>query len=112
MLTEDASPVGLGAVLHQYNPRENKQRQLICCVSRMLTDVERRYSQFEKEALGVVWGCERLWTYLLGKRFVIKTDNRAVKLIFSNTTSKPPARIERLALRLSQFNYEISFRSP
>ena len=76
----------------------------------MLNDVERRYSQCEKEAQGVVWGCERLWTYLLGRAFVIETDNRAIKLIFANTRSRPPARIERLALRLSQFDYEIVHR--
>ena len=27
-------------------------------------------------------------------------------MIFANTKSRPPARIERLALRLSQFDYE------
>lgn len=110
VLTVDASPVGLGAVLQQFDPRNPKERQVVSCISRMLTDVERRYSQCEKEALGVVWGCERLWMYLLGKPFVIETDNRAVKLIFASTKSKPPARIERLALRLSQFDYEIVHR--
>ena len=79
----------------------------MCCVSRILTEVESWYSQCEKEALAVVWACERLWTYLLGKSFIIETDNRAVKLIFANTRSKPPARIESLALRLSQFDFEI-----
>ena len=107
ILTVDASPVSLGAVLLQYNPKDPTQRHMVCCVSRMLTDVERRYSQCEKEALGVVWGFERLWMYLLGRKFTIETDNRAIKLILANTRSRPPARIERLALRLSQFDYEI-----
>ena len=107
MLTVDASPVDLGAV---FNPEDPNERQVVSCISRMLTEVERRYSQCEKEALGVVWGCERLWIYLLGKHFIIETDNRAVKLIFANTKSPPPARIERLALRLSQFDYEIVHR--
>ena len=35
------------------------------------------------------------------------TGNRAVQLIFANTATKPPARIERLALRLSQFDFEV-----
>ena len=39
--------------------------------------------------------------------FVIETDNRAIRLIFKNTKSRPPARIERIALRLSQFDYEV-----
>lgn len=97
-------------MLHQVNPYNPKERQIVSCISRMLTDVERRYSQCEKEALGLVWSCERLWLYLLGRPFTIETDNRAVKMIFTNTKSRPPARIERLALRLSQFDFIVVHR--
>ena len=106
----DASPVGLGAVLAQINPRDERDRQVICYASRMLTDTERRYSQCEKEALAAVWGCERFWLYLFGQVFTLVTDNRAVQLIFGNTASKPPARIERWALRLTQFDFNIVHR--
>ena len=57
----------------------------------MLTDVERRYSQCEKEALAAVSGCERLWYYLLGSEFKLITDNRAVQLIFSSSTLRQHA---------------------
>ena len=106
----DASPCGLGAVIYQYNPKDKSQRFYVCFASRLLSEVERRYSQCEKEALAVVWACERFWLYLFGKRFTLITDNRAIKLIMSNTRSRPPARIERLALRLSQFDYVIEHR--
>ena len=109
-LIGDASPVGLSAVLAQVNPEDNKDRRYVCFASRLLTDVERRYSQCEKEALGAVWGCERFWLYLVGQRFKLVTDNRAVQLIFSNSAMKPPAGIERWALRLTQFDYEILHR--
>ena len=81
----DASPVGLGAVLCQFNPKNPKERHIVCFASRMLTDVESRYSQCEKEALAVVWGPERFWLYVVGRPFRLVTDNRAVQLIFSNT---------------------------
>ncbi|PFX34699.1 Uncharacterized protein K02A2.6 [Stylophora pistillata] len=60
-LKVDASPVGLGAILLQ---------QCSDCVhpvayaSRTLTDVERRHSQTEKEALAVVWACKHFHIYL------------------------------------------------
>jgi hypothetical protein len=55
-----------------------------------LSDVERRYSQVEKEALGGVWLCERTAIYLIGHdRFRIVVDNRTVMLIYGN--SKPQA---------------------
>ena len=61
-------------MLQQYNPINPKERHIVCCISRMLNEIERRYIQCEKEALAVVWGCERLWIYLLGRPFVIETD--------------------------------------
>ena len=73
----------------------------------MLTELERRYSQSDKEALASVWSPERFWIYLMGRRFRLVTDNCAIKLIFSNTQCKPPARIKKLALRLSQFDFEV-----
>ena len=60
----DASPVGLGAVLCQYNPLNKDERHIVCFASRSLSDVERRYSQCEKEALAAVWGCERVFGYI------------------------------------------------
>ena len=49
-LITDASPVGLGAVLCQINPLNREERNIICFMSRLLTDVEPRYSQCKKES--------------------------------------------------------------
>ena len=106
----DASPIGFGAVLCQTHPKDKNDKRNVFFASRMLTDVERRYSQCEKEALTSVWSCEQYWLYLMGKPFKLVTDNRAETLILLNTKSKPPARIERMAVRLSQFYHEIEHR--
>ena len=55
----DASPVGLGAVLIQ--EQQGKDR-IISYASRSLSDVERRYSQTEKEALALVWQAKKTFT--------------------------------------------------
>ena len=109
-LISDASPVGLGAVICQFNPADPMQGHIVCVISRLLTETERRYSQAEKEALGVVWSCEKAAIWLIGSHFRIVVDNRAVMLIYSNAKSKPPARIERWALRLTPFDFEIVHR--
>lgn len=92
----DASPIGLGAILLQEHKGEDR---VICYASRGLTDVERRYSQTEKEALAVVWSCERLHVYLYGRQFELWTDHKSLEFIYS-ARSRPSVRIERWVLRL------------
>ncbi|KAK3737959.1 hypothetical protein QZH41_001659, partial [Actinostola sp. cb2023] len=103
-LKVDASPVGLGAILLQEN---NGTVRPVAYASRTLTDVERRYSQTEKEALAVVWACERFHLYLYGKEFMLYTDHKPLEVIYS-PKSKPPPRIERWALRLQPYRFTIA----
>ena len=58
IVTVDASPVGLGAILTQEDPADCSNRRVVQYASRTLTDVESRYHQVEKEALAVVWALE------------------------------------------------------
>lgn len=102
----DASPVGLGAVLIQI--QEGTPR-IIAYGSRSLTDVEKKYSQTEKEALSIIWGFERFKMYLIGKEFELITDHKPLEFIFSER-SKPSARIERWILRLQPFTYKVIYR--
>ena len=73
----------------------------------MLSDVETRYSQTEKEALAIVWAIERLHLYLYGGHFTLHTDCKPVQLIYGNPKSKPPARIERWNLRLQCYDFSV-----
>jgi hypothetical protein len=109
-ITVDASPVGLGLVFAQYDPKNPSKRHIVRYDSRTLSDVESRYSQVEKEALAVVWACEKLHLYLVGCEFDIVTDNKAVELIFGNPDSKPKARIERWCLRLLPYSFVVKHR--
>lgn len=76
-LTIDASPVGLGAILSQI--QEDRTICNISYASRTITATESRYSQTEKEALAVVWGCERFHLYLIGKEFLLYTDHKLLR---------------------------------
>ena len=105
-LVTDASPSGLSAILMQNTPGM-KDRRVVVYASRALTDVERRYSQTEREALAVVWAIEKLHLYVFGSHFKLLTDCKAIELIFNNPKSKPPARIERWNLRLQGYDFEV-----
>ncbi|KAA0709172.1 hypothetical protein E1301_Tti017617 [Triplophysa tibetana] len=103
----DASPVGLGAVLIQ---SQKGQMVPICYISRSLTDCERRYSQTEKEALALVWACERLHPYVYGRQFDLVTDHKPLESIYGQR-SKPCARVERWVLRLQPYNFKVVYVS-
>ena len=102
----DACPVGLGVVLVQKVDREHPA---VCYASRSLSDTEHRYSQTEKEALALVWSCERFNLYLYGlPEFDLVTDHQALKTIYGPTL-KPSARIECWVLRLQPFKYKVRY---
>lgn len=98
----DASPVGLGAVLVQEQAGEQR---VISYASRSLSDVEKRYSQTEKEALALVWACEMFNMYLYGTEFELYTDHKPLECIYT-PKSKPCARIERWHLRMQPYTYK------
>ena len=83
----DASPVGLSAILSQ-------EDRSVLCVSRKLSKVETRYSQTEREALAVVWACERLHYYLHGIKFTVLSDHKPLEVLYS-PRGKSAARILR-----------------
>ena len=70
--------------------------------------MEKRYSQTEKEALAVVWACERFHVYLYGIEFELYTDHKALETIYSKK-SKPCARIGRWILRLQPYSFKVKY---
>ena len=58
--------------------------------SRSLTDVEKRYSQIERESLGIHFAIKRFRMYIYGMKFVVKTDH------------KPLVSLNQLLVRLQQ----------
>ena len=98
----DASPVGLGALLVQND-------KVICYASRVLSDVETRYSQTEKEMLAVVWAVEHFHLYLYGAQFTIITDHQPLIGIFRSHKATS-ARIDRWKLRLMPYNYHLVYK--
>ena len=78
----DASTFGLGAVLLQQQQSEWKP---VAYASRTMSETEQRYSQIEKEALALVWACEKFSGYILGKRVHLETDHKPLVPLLSKT---------------------------
>ncbi|CAB4028592.1 Hypothetical predicted protein [Paramuricea clavata] len=89
----DASPVGLAALPVQAG-------KVISYASRVLSDIESRYSQTEREMLAVVWG---------GSRFQIITDHKPLLAIFKTQKPATPP-MDRWKLRLMPYNCKLQYR--
>eukprot|EP00794_Sanderia_malayensis_P014704 gene14704-biopygen11798 len=109
VLTVDASPVGLSGILSQKAPSDSEGK-IIAYASRALSDVERRYSQTEKEALSIVWAVEHFHLYLYGHSFTLETDHKPLEIIYGSAKSKPCARIERWVLRLQPYDFNVKYK--
>ena len=107
-VTVDASPVGISAILAQ---GLNSDYKVIAYASRSLTEVEKRYSQTEKEALSIVWDIEHFHIYLYGQEFTLITDHKPLEIIYGTPTSRPSARIECWVLRLQPYKFVVQYKA-
>jgi len=69
IVSVDASPIGLGAVLLQ-------EGQPVAFSSTTLTATKRRYCQIEKELLAIQFGLMRFRQYVYGQHFVVESDHK------------------------------------
>ena len=101
----DASDHALAATLSQ-NGRP------VAFFSRSLSDSEKRHSTIEKEACAIVEALRKWRHYLIGRYFILITDQKSVSFMFnqSHTSKIKNDKIERWRLELSCYKYDIIYR--
>ena len=103
----DASPFGLGAILTQKQKEGNFKP--VAYGSRVLTPVEQRYSQTEREALAVAFGCTHFHFFVYDRKFDSTIDHKSLLYIMSPTSVSPPPRIQRWLLRIQGYKYTLKY---
>ena len=98
----NASKKGLGAVLLQ----ESKP---VMYMSRVLTEMEQRYSNTERELLTIVFALERLNYYTLGRTITVQSDHQPLQSIWKKSIVSASPRLQRLLLRLTHYDLNIEF---
>ena len=96
----DSSEHGLGAVITQ----EGKP---VAYVSQTLTFTEHNYAQIEKEALAIVFACERIEQYIMDKETTVLSDHKPLMNIFAKPILTSPKRLQRIRLRLQKYTIKV-----
>lgn len=72
----DASETGLGAILCQ---EINGVEHVIMYISMALQPGEKKWHIREKEALAIIWTCEKFRSYVMWSHFEVETDHESLK---------------------------------
>ena len=86
----------------------------IAYASRTLSKSERNYAQIKKEALSIVFGIKKFHQYLYGRKVTLFTDHKPLLGLLGPQSGIPTlaaARMQRWALLLSGYQYDIQYRS-
>ena len=99
----DASLKGLGACIIQ-------EGQPIVFASKSLMDTETHYANIKRELLVIVYGCEKFHMYLYRRIFIVETDHKPLEMISLKNLTAAPAWLQRMILRLQQYDLIIMYR--
>ena len=105
ILEVDASDRGEGACLKAHNTSDGKT-YIVAYASRKFNETESRWNIVEKEAHAIIYATEKFRHYLLGKPFLLRTDNRVTSFLQSKRNPKS-RKLLNWALQLSEFTYKI-----
>lgn len=103
VLQTDASSVGMGAVLYQVGT--NGERRVVSYASAKFSKTEQKYHCNEQEIHAVVWACRKYRPLLENRRFLLRTDSRA--LFWLDRYKEERAKLMRYSLLLQEFTFDV-----
>ena len=106
ILDSDASDYGLGVVLSQM---QDGVERVLAFASRSLSSPERNYSITRKELLAVIFGLKRFRQYLIGRKFIVRTDHSALQWL--RRTPEPIAQAGRWLAIMEEFDFSVQHRA-
>ena len=92
---------------------EDGSEKPVMFASRSLSPAEKKYPQFEKEGLPIIFGVKKFHGYVFGRKLTIFSDHRPLQHLFSKHRPVSPlasASIQRWALTLSTYEYTMSYK--
>ena len=105
ILDTDASNIGIGAVLSQ---RQFGNERVIAYFSKVLSKAERNYCVTRRELLAIIDSLNFFRHYLLGRKFMIRTDHVSLKWLMSFKDLE--GQLARWLEKLQEFEFEVEHR--
>jgi hypothetical protein len=106
VLDTDASDFAMGGVLSQ--KQKDESERVIGYGSKSFQGGELNYCTTRREMLALVKFAEHFRYYLLGKKFLVRTDNMALRWLLN--FKEPSGQIARWIERLAEFDFIIEHR--
>src|SRR5271165_3571642 len=108
ILDTDASDEGLGACLQQ-EQGPNKDVFVIAYASKSIQESERNYCTTRKELLAIVFGLKKFRPFLLGRKFLLRTDHAALTSLLK--TPEPVGQQARWLDLLVEYPMDVQHRA-
>ena len=105
VLDTDASDLSVGAELSQI---QDGQERIVAFGSSVLSPQQRKYCTTRKELLAVVTFTRRYRHYLLGRKFILRTDHNSLTWLLSFKDIQ--GQLARWIEELSQYDMEVQHR--
>jgi RNase H-like domain found in reverse transcriptase/Reverse transcriptase (RNA-dependent DNA polymerase)/Integrase zinc binding domain/Integrase core domain/Zinc knuckle len=109
ILQTDASMIGIGAALCQvYTIDSFEVEKPVAYASRALRKHEKNYAVTHLELLALIYAIKVFKHYILGSKFYVQTDHRALQWI--RNTKETTGRLARWALTLQEYDFDIIYK--
>ncbi|MGL5708894.1 MAG: reverse transcriptase domain-containing protein [Aeromonas sp.] len=105
ILTTDASESAIGGILSQVD--NDGTEKLIYAYSKTLDGTQQNYSVTDKELLAVIKSIQYFRRYLLGRKFLLRTDHQAISYI--KEAKNPTSRLLRWGLILQEYDFNVEY---
>lgn len=103
MIERDASGIGIGAILSQQN-------QPVAYFSEALKGSALTLSTYEKEMLAIVKAIKKWQPYLLGKPFIVRTDQKSLRYLYLLEQRITTPVQTRWLPKLLEYDYVIEYK--